>query len=221
MVGFGCVPKVQAQTFEISGNSGFIQDLNSADGVDLIGGLVGTWAGAITVPDVTALTFLSNTQSQGGSFTRYSGVVLDSLSISSASFGELAVTSSPIVGTITLWDRSSFGAGQHQIQMDWTIGTTLVGFDLVATSGSGSAFNTLFNVGTPGPNTLSDFDIPQFASAGERTGVYNSVSILVDGNLPILPGRGRYTGDTTRFVPAPGVATSLGVCGLIALRRRR
>lgn len=210
------------QTFLINGTSGFIQDLDAGDGADLINGLIGTWAGSITVPDVSTLTFLSNSQSQGGSFTRYSGVVLDSLTISTAFFGELTVTNTPITGTITLWDRASFGSGQHQIQMDWTIGTTSIGFDLSANNGSGSAYNNMFNVGTPGPNTLSDFNIPQFANAGERVGVYNLVGVSVDGNLPILPGRGRYNGDATRFiVPAPASCMALTLAGLVTARRRR
>jgi hypothetical protein len=210
------------QTFQIGGTSGFIQDLDNADGADLVNGLIGTWNGLITVPDVSSLTFVSNSQSQGGSFTRYSGVVLESLSLSTAFFGDRTVTNTPITGTITLWDRRNFGSGQHQIQMDWTIGTTSIGFDFVATNGTASSYNNLFNVGTPGPNTLSDFNIPQFANAGERVGVYNSVSVSVDGNLPILPGRGRYNGDTTLFaVPAPGALGVLAGAGLLAARRRR
>lgn len=206
-------------SYQISGTSGFIQDLDSADGVDLISGLAGTWAGSFTIPNPADLTFVSNSQNQGGSLTRYTGVTLNSLTLFT-NLGEIEVNTIPITGTISLWDRLSFGSGQRQLELRFNVLGTTVDFDFVVNNGGG-AYDTLFQPGTPNPNVLLTSVLPLFENPAERAQNFNFVSVSLDGGLPILPGRGRYNGDATRMVPAPGAAAALGACGLIALRRRR
>ena len=52
---------------DITGNSGFIQDLDSGDGFDARTELVGTWSGQFTIANAADLIFVDNRQSQGGS----------------------------------------------------------------------------------------------------------------------------------------------------------
>lgn len=216
----GLVGLTSAQTFQIAGTSGFIQDLDANDGVDLLTGLAGTWTGSFTLPDPSSLTFVNNTQNQGGSLTRYNGVTLNSLVLSTADFGELTITDKPITGSIALWDRASFGAGQRLVQFDFEFAGTSIGIDFSANADD-PTYGSLFTVGTPGANTLDSFAWPFFGNAGEAGALYNSFSISLDGNTPVLPGRGRYNGNASSFIPAPSTGVLLGVAGLAATRRRR
>lgn len=202
--------------FAASGVSGFIQDLDSADGVDLVSALSGTWQATFDI-DTDALVLVSNSQNQGGSLTRYSGIVLNSLSLLTSS-GEIVITNSSLVGTLELWDRQSFGAGQRNLSLDFSVNGTNVGFDLVANANNG-LYDSLFDANTPGANIFTS--LPTFD--GSFGTLLSSARLSLDGNLPVLPGRGRYNGDirSLTVIPAPGAMAALSVGGLLAARRRR
>jgi MYXO-CTERM domain-containing protein len=202
--------------YAFSGVSGFIQDLDANDGVDLITALQGTWSGAFEI-ETDSLVFVSNSQNQGGSLTRYSGVVLNNLVLQTA-IGNLVVTDTAVVGTLELWDRQNFGAGQRILGIDFNINGTSVGFDLVVNA-SNDLYATIFNPGTPGPNTYTG--LPTFD--GSFGNLLSSARLSLDGDLPILPGRGRYNGSASSLtvIPAPGALGALALGGLVASRRRR
>lgn len=212
-------PAAAQNSYSIGGTSAFIQDLDDADGVDLISGLVGTWSGSFTIPNPADLTFVSNSQNQGGSLTRYSGVTLDSLTLFTE-LGEIEANTSPIVGTLSLWDRQSFGSGQRQLELSFNLLGTTARLSFTVNNGVG-VYDTLFNVGTPNPNTLTNPLLPLFDDAAERASFFNSVTVSLDGNLPILPGRGRYNGNATQLVPAPASVALIGLASLGVARRRR
>ena len=211
-------PLLAGTTYQTGGFTSFIQDLDANDGVNLFEELEGEYRATFTI-DPAELNFASSVQSQGGSRTAYSGVVLDSLSLFLPS-GERVVVGTPISGFLVLWDRAGFGAGQHILSLDFELdedGFNTVSIDFSANFGT-PAYGNLFNVGTPQPNTPLDGVIPLFENG--FFGTYSLAGITIDADVPYLPGRGRYFGDAEFLVPAPGAASGLA-CSLLLLSARR
>ncbi len=195
---------VHAATFNATGNSGFEQDLDPLDGFDYLTQLDGTWTASFSVPEQSGLTLVSNQQSQGGSFTRYNGVTVHRVTLATVS-GQYNLVTSDIAGQISLWDRRSFGSGQHLITLRFTLGTTAIAIDFVATNGQHSAYGQMFTVNTPNPNTLDGDFWPLLSEPSDFT-IYSSTTELeIDGSTPVMPGRGRYFGPMSTFI-VPGFA---------------
>lgn len=200
------------QTFYTFGTSGFMQDLDPNDGVDYQSAFTGTWQASFTVPTQSGLTLISNVQSQGGSRTTYNGATLHSLTLQTPT-GQLTVVSSNTPGRVILWDRAIFAGGTHYFDVAFTIGSTSITISVLASQDGpppDAAYNQLFIVGTPNPNTLDSDWMPTFDGAAAGAALYRTTSITIDGQAPQMPGRGRYFGDMLYLgtVPVP----TFGAC---------
>ncbi|MDX2146057.1 MAG: hypothetical protein SFZ23_00940 [Planctomycetota bacterium] len=199
-------PAAWAQgTYTVNGVSGFMQDLDPDDGFDYLTQTAGTWRARVSIPAVSGFTLVSNSQNQGGSLTRYSGSVLEEL-VLVLNGTERVITSTPVNGQITLWDRASFRGGTDSYEFNFTLGQTRITLSFAASRGDGdTGWNQLFVRGTPGPNTPDNDFIPLFPNLTERAPIYLTAGLAIDGFAPQMPGRGRYNGDTQAL-------TALGNC---------
>jgi hypothetical protein len=199
-----CVPTLaQTTSYQMTGESGFMQDLDANDGFDYFTETQGTWRAKFAVPGPSGFTFFSNTQNQGGSLTRYTGSILEELVLTFPS-GDRTIVSSPVNGQITLWDRASFRGGTDYYELNFQVGSTRITFQVTAVRNSDTAWDQLFIRGTPNANTPDNDFIPLFADTTARDVAYFSTSIAIDGFTPEMPGRGRYNGSISTFTPAGG-----------------
>ncbi len=203
------------QTYRVTGVSGFMQDLDATDGVDYFTDFEGTWSAEFTVPAAAGLTLVSNTQSQGGSRTTYSGPTLNSLVLNRPT-GPLVLVSSPIAARVIFWDRATFRNGTDYFDITATVGTSPVTISFSAAretppTPSKLGYNQLWVRGTPNPNTADADGIPLAPDEFAIALTYLSPTVSIDGRTPEMPGRGRYGGNVTSLFD-PANPPVLGSC---------
>ncbi|MEM1166959.1 MAG: hypothetical protein AAGI30_11795 [Planctomycetota bacterium] len=182
------------QTFTLTGDAeSFVQDLDSGDGFD-IGTNYRNTDLTITfrVPGPGSLIFDGNRQNQGGSLTDYLGPqIIDLTIVGGAESLNLDAVDEPIDAVLSLWDRASFGPGEQYYDIDFQIGSSRIGFSFRARPDD-PAFNQMFNVGTPEPNTVFDSFIPIGTTVSFFSSNYRGADVDFDVFAAEFGGRGRF-----------------------------
>ncbi|MEM9082288.1 MAG: hypothetical protein AAGB34_01745 [Planctomycetota bacterium] len=190
------------QMFQLTGEAEFfVQDLDANDGFDIGTNYRNTTLTiTFTVPTPAGLVFDNNRQNQGGSQTDYSGPTITDLTITGGSQSlNIDAIDVPIDAELSLWDRASFGAGEQYYDIDFQIGSSRIGFSFRARPGD-PAFNQMFNVNTPDPNTVFDDFIPIGDNIVFFDDNYRGADVDFDVFAEEFGGRGRFGYETTSVV---------------------